>query len=57
MDDEDITKWDMVKLNRKRDQAWELAGLARKDGDHADEEVQMSMARMYTAQIKKRRHT
>lgn len=32
---------------RKEDQAWEMAGLARQDGDKVDEEKQTKLAREY----------
>lgn len=38
-------------LRRKRDQAWEMAGLARQDGDTTDEVRQTAIAREYQRQI------
>lgn len=55
--DEDISKWDLNKLRREHDQAWELAGCARRDRDKADEDRWTSKARMYAAEITKRIHT
>ena len=37
---------------RKRDQHWEMAGLARQDGDHKDEERHMNLAREYSRIIR-----
>lgn len=34
---EEMSNWTIEKLHRKADQAWEMAGLARQDGDKADE--------------------
>jgi len=34
-------------LRRKEDQAWEMAGLARRDNDMADAQHQTDMARAY----------
>lgn len=34
-------------LRRKADQEWELAGLARVDGDEADEAIHTAKAREY----------
>lgn len=39
-------------LRRKADQAWEMAGLARQDGDKADEERWTRTAQDYEQQIK-----
>ncbi len=39
------------QLRRKADQAWEMAGLARQDGDHADAERQTKKAREYEQQL------
>ncbi len=33
---DDPNHWSADKLRRKEDQAWEMAGLARQDGDKAD---------------------
>jgi hypothetical protein len=41
-------------LRRKRDQEWELAGLARQDGDKADEARHTDKAREYAAEIGRR---
>ena len=32
-----MADWTLEKLRRKRDQAWDMAGLARTDGDTKDE--------------------
>jgi hypothetical protein len=42
---------ELDRLRRKRDQAWEMAGLARQDGDMADAQRQTEAARQYTEQI------
>lgn len=41
----------LEKLQRKRDQAWELAGMARKDNDHEDEVKWSRIAKDYQEQI------
>ena len=41
-----------VRLRRKADQHWDMAGLARQDGDKADEERQTNLARDYERQIR-----
>lgn len=38
-----------VKWRRRADQAWDMAGLARQDGDKADAERQTKLAREYEA--------
>ena len=40
------------ELRRKADQAWELAGCARQDGDTADEQRRTAEAREYEALIR-----
>lgn len=42
---------DIETMRRKRDQAWELAGLARQDGDKADEQRRTVEARDWQRQI------
>ncbi len=44
-------KAEIDRLRRKADQAWELSGLARKDGDHCDEVKQRNTARELEQQI------
>lgn len=39
------------RLRRKRDQAWEMAGLARKDQDTADELRHTNEAKEYSRQL------
>ena len=39
------------RLRRKRDQAWEMAGLARQDGDSADQKRWTDEAREYQRQL------
>jgi hypothetical protein len=46
--------WSLEKLRRKRDQAWDMAGLARMDGDRKDEERRIAEARKYEAEIERR---
>jgi len=41
-----------VRLRRKADQHWDMAGLARQDGDKADEARHTKLARDYEAQIR-----
>lgn len=41
----------ITRLQRKRDQAWELAGLARPAGDTKAEQQHMAAARNFTRQI------
>ena len=43
---------DLERLRRKRDQAWEMAGLAWKDGDKKDEEKHTREAQEYARQIR-----
>jgi hypothetical protein len=52
--DENLNKVDIGTLRRKRDQAWEMAGFARKDNDRADELRWINKAQRYTAEIGKR---
>ena len=46
---------DMVRLRRKMDQAWEMADLARQDGDKADAERRATEARLIAARLKELR--
>lgn len=39
--------WSVDKLRRKANQEWELAGLARQDGDKADAAKHTELARLY----------
>lgn len=41
----------LTQLRRKADQEWEMAGLARQDQDHPDEERHTKKAREYERQI------
>lgn len=41
----------LERLRRKRDQAWETAGLARQDGDKDDEKRRTDEVREYQRQI------
>lgn len=51
---EDLNRMDLLTLRRKRDQAWELAGMARQERDHLDERRWITKAQMYAAEIGKR---
>jgi hypothetical protein len=51
----DLSHLPLATLIRRRDQHWEMAGLARKDGDLKDAEVHNVQARMYTQEISKRK--
>lgn len=48
---EDFSKMSLEKLRRKADQHWEMAGLARQDGDSKDEERHTKLAREYDHEI------
>ena len=41
------TNPEYVRLMRKSDQEWEMAGLARQDGDKADADKHTALARKY----------
>ena len=47
---------ELQRLQRKRDQAWECAGCARRDGDVKDEARWLEEARKYTEQIQEIRN-
>ena len=51
----DLSHLPLATLIRRRDQHWEMAGLARKDGDLKDAEVHNVQARTYTQEISKRK--
>ena len=53
-DPESVGRDTLADLRRKRDQAWELSGCARVDGDKADEARWAAKAREYTTEIVKR---
>jgi hypothetical protein len=42
----------LERLRRKRDQAWDMAGLARKDGDEVAEQTRTEEARNYECLIR-----
>lgn len=42
----------LERMKRKRDQAWDMAGLARQDGDTADAQRRTDEARDWSRQIK-----
>lgn len=52
---EDLSTMDDAKLERRADQAWEMAGLARQDRDTADEQRWTAKAQLYDAEISRRR--
>lgn len=47
----EIQSWDLEKLRRKRDQAWEMAGEARQDRDAQDEKRHTEEARQCEVEI------
>ena len=49
MIEDDPYTWTIEKLRRKCNQAWDLAGCARRDGDTADERRWTDLARRYAA--------
>ncbi len=51
---ENLKSWTLEKLRRKANQSWEMAGLARVDGDYADEKRHTKDALRYDAEIKER---
>jgi hypothetical protein len=51
----DFSNWSDDKLRRKMDQAWEMAGLARQDGDTRDAERRMKEAEQYRQELRNRR--
>lgn len=52
--EQQMADWTLEKLLRKRDQAWEMAGLARTDGDTKDEARHTEDARSCQRAIGKR---
>jgi hypothetical protein len=46
---------DPERLRRKADQHWEMAGLARQDGDRADADRHTKEARRYEQLLKEQR--
>lgn len=54
-DKEDLSQMSDAKLRRKEHQAWEMAGLARQDGDAKDEARHTEAARRYAAELDARR--
>ena len=48
---ENTDNWSIEKLRRKRDQEWELAGCARRDGDTIAENEHTALAREYARKI------
>lgn len=51
---EDLSSFSLEKLRRRRDQAWELAGLARVDNDVPDMERWTAEARRVAEEIGRR---
>lgn len=54
MNQENTGTWTLEKLRRKRDQAWDLAGCARRDGDKKDEQRWTNEALRYSKLIYER---
>jgi len=52
--DADLEAMDDATLLRKSDQAWDMAGLARQDGDMADAERQTKFAQRCDAERHRR---
>lgn len=50
----DLSTLTDADLRRKADQAWDMAGLARADADHADAARQTANARAYEAELASR---
>ncbi len=50
--DKNYLNWSAEKLRRKADQHWEMAGLARMDGDHADAIYHTDLARKYQGRLR-----
>lgn len=51
---ESLDMMSLDKLRRRRDQAWEMAGLARQDRDYEDEKRRTAEARLYEDAIAER---
>lgn len=51
---EDITNFSFEKLIRRRDQTYEMAAMARQDGDRVDETRRLLEIKLYTAEIARR---
>lgn len=49
--EKELAAMSLEKLRCKRDQAWDMAGLARQDSDHADAAVQTANARQLAHEI------
>lgn len=54
MSHDDLQGLSLEQLRRKADQAWEMAGLARQDGDKEDEARHTAKARMYDSAVSER---
>lgn len=50
----EIESWSDEKLRRKEDQAWDMAGLARKDGDKKDEIRHTAIAKQCAEEQRRR---
>lgn len=51
---EDTSRWSAEKLARKAEQAWEMAGLARRDGDQKDAARYTDLAKGYDTELSRR---
>lgn len=52
--EENLAEWSLEKLRRKAAQEWEMAGLARMDGDSKDAAKHTDKARIYDLEISNR---
>lgn len=53
--EDDYRSWNLEKLRCRADQEWEMAGLARQDGDAADTDRRTRLARAYEQEVRERR--
>lgn len=51
---EDTAAFSDAKLRRKAEQAWEMAGCARRDHDSKDEQKWIKVAQKYDQELKER---
>lgn len=51
---EELQSWNEEKLRRKADQSWEMAGLARQDGDAKDAKRHTEFARLCESELRNR---
>jgi hypothetical protein len=52
---EEYKAWSLEKLLRKADQEWDMAGLARTDGDLKDAAEHTRRARLYVDEARERK--